>query len=165
MRARRALRRSAGALAALLLAASGCASDGGLQATTVLDHDQCHHLEPGLTRVDWDTVAAIRGSTLLGMTRPPEQQSTGQDPLLVALSRGQQPTPGYGFTLEGAHRQGDMAVIEVRWRTPAGDALLPQVITHPCLVVGLSGAAPERVEARDQTGQVLGSVTLRESAP
>jgi hypothetical protein len=81
-------------------------------------------------------------------------------PLLVAISRGQQPTPGYGLSLEAAHRSDATALVEVRWRTPAPDAVLAQVVTHPCLVVALPDAGFERVEARTVDGDTLGTLRL-----
>lgn len=146
-----------GALGAAML--GGCADDSAVTATTVLNYNQCQGLEAGLTRVDYAAVAGIRGGTLLGMSRP-KGDAQGDDLLLVAISRGRQPTPGYGFTLEGAHRRDSTVVISVNWETPASGAVLPQTLTHPCLVVGLPRAGFERVEAVDQTGESLGELEL-----
>jgi hypothetical protein len=177
------LRRRPLVIGAAVLLAAGCAGSPGIEAVSVLTHDQCQGLNPGLTQVDFAAVAGIRGSTLLGMTAnaPAADDAATDDAatddaaagaaaagaaagelLLVAISRGTQPTPGYGLTLQGAHREAGTAVIEVRWQTPESGALLPQVITHPCLVVGLADAAViDRVEAVDQRGESLGSVTVR----
>lgn len=144
-------------LLALLL--GGCAGEQGLSATTVLSYDQCQGIDAGLTRVDYAQVAGIRGSTLLDMTRP-EPDAGNDDLLLVAISRGRQPTPGYSFTLEDARRRNGTAVVSVRWRTPESGAVLPQVLTHPCLVVGLPVSGLERVEAVDTSGASLGSLDL-----
>ena len=142
---------------------TGCAAGASLDARTVLNHDQCQGLEPGLTRVDFATLAGIRGSRLLGVTTPeagPEQEAGARDLVLVAISRGTQPTPGYGFSLAGARREYGTAVVDVRWQTPEPGAMLPQVITHPCLVVGLPQDGLTRVTARDQSGKVLGAIDL-----
>lgn len=147
-------------LLALTLAFGGCAGNAGLEAVSVLSYDQCQGIGDGLTRVSYADVAGIRGSTLLDLSAPDAAGPQGEDDvLLVAISRGQQPTPGYRLTLEGAHRREDTAVIEVHWSTPESGAVLAQVMTHPCLVVGLS-ADVARVEAVDQTGADLGSLTL-----
>ncbi len=167
--------RTAGGLAALLGLATGCAGDGGrVEATTVLTYNQCRALEAGLTRVSYDQVAAIRGNTLLGMTAgaapgdgapdapatSPPEKAAAQSPLMVAISRGRQPTPGYSLTLEGAHRRGRTAVVSVQWHVPKPGAVLAQVITYPCLVVALPQADFRRVEAVDQSGALLGSLDL-----
>lgn len=144
------------ALAVLL---GGCAGEQSLNATTVLSYDQCQGIDSGLTRVDYAEVAGIRGSTLLDMSRP-EPDADNDDLLLVAISRGRQPTPGYSFSLEDARRRDGTAVVSVGWRTPDSGAVLPQVLTHPCLVVGLPASGLERVEAVDTSGESLGSLDL-----
>ena len=147
-------------LAALLILAGGCAEDAAtLNVTTVLNYNQCQGLEPGLTSVDYAAVAGIRGGTLLGMTQP-DDTDPDDDLLLVAISRGQQPTPGYGFTLEEARREGGTAVVSVRWKTPEPGAVLAQMMTHPCLVIGLEPEGLTRVEVVDQTGVSLGTLDL-----
>lgn len=149
----------------LAVLASGCAADASLQAETVLNHDQCQGLKPGVTRVDLPAVAAIRGSHLLS-TPGTNPAAADADPdaesqmLMVAISRGQQPTAGYGWRLEGARVEGSTAVIDVHWATPAPDTMVAQVITHPCLVVGLPHVGLERVEVRDQAGDSVGSLAL-----
>lgn len=149
--------RPAALLAALLL--GGCAGEQGLSATTVLSYDQCQGIDAGVTRVDYAQVAGIRGSTLLDMSRP--EPAAGNDGLLlIAISRGRQPTPGYSFTLEDARRRNGTAVVSLGWRTPESGAVLPQVLTHPCLVVGLPRSGIERVEAVDSSGASLGSLEL-----
>jgi len=149
--------RPAALLAALLL--GGCAGDRSLNATTVLSYDQCQGIDAGLTQVDYAQVAGIRGSTLLDMSRP-EPEAGDDDLLLIAISRGRQPTPGYGFTLEDAQRRNGTAVVSLGWRTPESGAVLPQVLTHPCLVVGLPRSGIERVEAVDSSGTELGILDL-----
>lgn len=149
--------RPAALLTALLL--GGCAGEQSLNATTVLSYDQCQGIDAGLTRVDYAQVAGIRGSTLLDMSRP-EPEAGNDDLLLIAVSRGRQPTPGYGFTLEEARRRNGTAMISLGWRTPESGAVLPQVLTHPCLVVGLPRSGIERVEAVDSSGTELGSLDL-----
>jgi hypothetical protein len=158
------------ALAIGLAFAGGCA-DSSVEAVTVLNYNQCKGLEAGLTRVDYAAVAGIRGSTLLSMTepersRPEDADQPGTPPgsrddlLLVAISRGRQPTPGYTLALEGARRQDGTAVVSLRWETPESGAVLAQMMTHPCLVVSLPGTGLTRVEAVDQSGSSLGSLDL-----
>jgi hypothetical protein len=144
-------------LSATLLAA-GCAGNGRLDAVSVLRHDQCEGLVAGLTRVDFAAVARIRGGTLLGMAAA--QPDVEDDLLLIAVSRGSRPTAGYALELVGARREATTAIIEVRWQAPEPGAMLAQVITHPCLVVGLPAEAIARVEARDQYGEPIGSLDL-----
>lgn len=143
----------------IVLALAGCAGGSTLPATTVLAYDQCQGLSPGLTRVDFGAVAGIRGSTLLSMT-PNEASQAPEQTLLVAISRGRQPTPGYTLSLTGARRDNGTAIIDVSWTTPPAGAVLAQMLTHPCLVVGLMEGDLKRVEARDQSGTTLGTLDL-----
>jgi len=152
-------RLAAGAWAALMTVVAGCADDASINATTVLDYNRCEGLDSGLTLVDYRAVAAIRGGKLLGITEPEQSEPQG-DLVLVAISRGQQPTPGYGFALEGAQRQDGAAVLSVRWESPEAGATLAQVTTHPCLVVGVPREGLDRIEAVDQDGTSLGTLDL-----
>lgn len=154
-------RRSArSALAIGLASLAACAADPKLPVATVLNYDRCQGIDTGLTRVDYAAVAGIRGSTLLEMQGDAPAVEPADAPLLIAISRGRQPTPGYRFTLQDAERQGTTAVITVRWDTPEPGSVLPQVTTHPCLVVSLPHQQFERVEAHDQDGTPLGALDL-----
>lgn len=156
--------RLVGTLALTLTVLAGCSGGARLDARTLLAYDQCQGVDAGLTRVDYPDVAGIRGSTLLNLARddePAAGAAEGDSPaLLIAISRGRQSTPGYGLSLVEARRFGNRAVIEVAWRTPESGAVLAQVVTHPCLVVGLPGQGLERVEAVDQSGATLGTLDL-----
>ncbi|MFU8814416.1 MAG: protease complex subunit PrcB family protein [Pseudomonadales bacterium] len=144
----------------LAVLAVGCAAEANLRAETVLNHHHCEGLEPGVTRVDLPTVAAIRGSNLLSAPGGAATAEGDTELLMIAISRGQQATAGYGWSLEGARVEGATAVVDVHWQTPDPDAMVAQVITHPCLVVGLPHEGLSRVEVRDQTGEPVGSVDL-----
>ncbi|MEQ8486240.1 MAG: protease complex subunit PrcB family protein [Pseudomonadales bacterium] len=140
---------------------AGCAGGRGVDVETVLAWDRCEGLRPGLTRVDLAALAGIRGTTLLGAPARPATPAAGDGLLLIAVSRGDQPTPGYGLSLQSARLDGATAVLELNWQTPEPGAMLAQVITHPCLVVGIADAAGiGRVEAVDQHGKRLGGVDL-----
>ncbi len=163
------LRRAvAAALCCVAASCSGGASHDDLQATAVLTYDRCQGLEPGLTRVDYAAVAGLRGSTLLSpidSAHPAERGApgdteAGENLLLIAISRGEQPTPGYGLTLDRAQRGEHTAVIQVQWHVPESGASLPQVVTHPCLVVALPDSGVERVEARTEAGETIGTLEL-----
>lgn len=139
---------------------AGCAGGRGIDVETVLTWERCQGLRAGVTQVDLAAVAGIRGTTLLGVA--PTAPESGDGLLLVAVSRGDQPTPGYGLSLRRARQEGTTAVLEVSWQTPEPGAMLAQVITHPCLVVGIDDAdGIARVEAVDQHGEPLGGVDLR----
>lgn len=145
-------------------AAGGCAGEPHLTARTVLAYDQCQGLDRGLSRVDPRDLAGIRGSTLLRMTDGGAGQegdaAAAAEPLLIAISRGRQPTSGYRLSLREAVRQGNTGILRLTWDVPPSGSVLPQVMTHPCLVVSVDPRALERVEAQDQTGVVIGELIL-----
>jgi hypothetical protein len=124
----------------------------------VLEHGQCQGLNSGLTIVDYADLARIRGSKLLSMSTPDGGETS--DLLLIAISQGQQPTPGYALTLESASAEGTTALVRVRWESPPADAVLAQMITHPCLVVGLPSAAFSQVRVVSQDYDEIGRLTV-----
>ena len=148
------------AVAALAAMSVGCTTGEPLAATEVLNHRSCKGITAGITAVSYDDVANLRGSRLIGQTTEPTQSEVPADLILVAISKGDQPTPGYEFTLQGARLDGASAVISLAWKTPAPDAVLPQVITHPCIVVGLARETLSSVRAVDADGQLIGELDL-----
>ena len=146
------------ALSLLALGAAGCAGPTLIEAVAVLQHGQCQGVDSGVTRVDYADLARIRGSNLLSLSTP-DGGETGSL-LLVAISRGQQPTSGYALSLDSASAEGTTALIRVRWDSPSADALLAQMITHPCLVVGLPSASFSKVRVVDQDDDELGRLTV-----
>jgi hypothetical protein len=144
-------------LVALMIQLHGC-NFGGADAVAVLAYDQCEGLRRGLTRVTYADVAGIRGSTLLRIDEP------SQDPvLLIAIFRGRQPTAGYELTLTHAQRRDDTTVVNVHWQTPKSGAVLTEKATSPCLVVALEPEGVNEVQAVDQSGQMIGELTLTDS--
>ncbi len=148
---------------------AGCAGEPHLSTRTVLEFDQCQGIDAGLSRVRTHDLAGIRGSTLLRMTNggsKPDPATAGaadraaDEPLLIAVSRGRQPTSGYRLSLEDAVRQGNTGLLRLNWEVPPSGSVLPQVMTHPCLVVSVDPQGLARVEARDQTGAVIGALEL-----
>lgn len=75
---------------------------------------------------------------------------------VLRIAMGQQPTAGYGLGFQpGAARlEQDVLEVEVVWQKPPPDAILPQVITHPCLLLRLPAVAFSRIRILDQDGRV-----------
>ncbi len=53
-----------------------------------------------------------------------------------------------------------MLTIRIKTDRPPPDAMLAQMITHPCLVVGIADPAVGRVKVLDESAAVLGEVDL-----
>jgi len=149
------------ALAMTLLAvATACARSSPIEAMEVLNYGQCEGLAAGVSQVRYEDLGRIRGGALVESA---EARSIGVDSsvALVALSRGPQSTPGYGFSLLEARRSADRAELTVRWIEPPPDAVLAQVITKPCLVIAIPRTGITRVTAIDTAGQPIGEVELK----
>jgi hypothetical protein len=70
--------------------------------------------------------------------------------LIVAM--GQKPTGGYGLELnrEFAVISNDTAVLKVSWIDPPKGAILPQIITSPCLAIILPRGPYSQIQLLDQ---------------
>ena len=150
------------AYAAVALASSalaGCAQARHVDVMTILAYGNCQTNEIGVRTIDYATLATFRGAHLIGMT---ESDESAQQPVhLIAIVPGEFPTPGYSVTLkDGAMLAGDQLTIEVKTDRPAPDAVLAQMITHPCLVVGIADPSVARVKVVDDSAAVLGEVVL-----
>ncbi|MEZ5557303.1 MAG: protease complex subunit PrcB family protein [Pseudomonadales bacterium] len=127
--------------------------------------EQCQGIAAGVTQLDYDDLARIRGSRLLKSPPAVPEAGAGNSPdqssaVLVAISRGVQPTSGYRLTLARAELTGLSAIVTVNWQTPAADAVVAQVLTHPCLVVGLPRGALHDLRVVDQNGTEIGQLSL-----
>lgn len=147
------------AVAATLLI--GCAQAHRVDVTTVLANDNCRTDEAGVRAIDYAALAAFQGTRLIGMT---ESVEAAQRPLHLVAIAGEFPTPGYSISLQdGAELAAGVLTIRIKTDRPPQDAMLAQVITHPCLVVGIADPAVGRVKVLDESAAVLGEVDL--SAP
>jgi hypothetical protein len=127
-------------------------------ASQVFSLDYCTGVTAGVRVLQAADLSTIHGGALALPPGLPESAAT-----LVVISRGDQPTPGYGFTLTDVQDNEPVqgtARVTVTWRTPPRDAILPQVVTHPCLVVALPTGTLRRIEVIDQHGAIVGSVDL-----
>ena len=141
---------------------TGCDRGEELAATEVLNNTNCKGAQDGLHPVSYADVARLRGSTLLSMsagTQPPDASSQSEL-LLFAISAGRQPTPGYYFSLKDARLKNGVAELQLHWQTPDPDSVQAQVITYPCIVVGLEAGDFSDIRAVDQHGEKLGEVRI-----
>jgi len=137
-----------GLLTGLVVFLCSACSAPAVEVTEVLNYGMCKTLKKGIQQVDFADLARIRGSRLLGGETTTVTAGIDQPMLLVAVSNGSQPTPGYGFELVVAGGSATAVRLDYRWLTPAPDAVLAQVVTSPCSVVQLSTPkAPGSVSA------------------
>ncbi len=71
---------------------------------------------------------------------------------ILIAAMGQKPTGGYGLELnrEFAVISDDTAVLRVSWIEPPKGAILPQIITSPCLVIILAKGPYSQIHLLDQ---------------
>ena len=142
----------------VLVLCTGCTGGDSIDSAVLLNHSDCTIAKAGMQMVSYEDVARLRGSTLLSMTSAPINHQP--DLILLAISNGRQPTPGYRFDLIGAFAAEGIATLELRWLAPADDSPQPQMITHPCIVIGLERGAFESVRAVDEHRNLLGEVAI-----
>ena len=144
---------------------AGCDRGLELAATEVLNNTNCKGAQDGLHKVSYADVAGLRGSTLLSMTAGTSQVSSPQaadtpELLLFAISRGRQPTPGYFFTLNDARLKDGVAELQLNWQTPNPDSVQAQVVTYPCIVVGVEAGEFRDIRALDQDDELIGEIRI-----
>ena len=112
----------------------------------------------GLARIDYPDLARLQGQTLLGISIEPSPDAP--ELLLFSVYRGPQPTPGYRFALQNSERHGRILHLNLVWQQPESGAVLAQLLTTPCLVVGMDRGEFDELKAVDQDGTLLGTVIL-----
>ena len=143
------------------IALSGCERPAELAATEVLNEINCRGAAPGLKLATFAEVAALRGSTLLGMSAEPiGNAATTPELILLTLSKGRQPTPGYQFHLRDAYLEERTATLAFEWQTPKRNAALAQITTNPCMVVGLEAGEFDVIQALDEDDNLLGELRI-----
>ena len=152
------------ALATWLLLASfaGCARSAPVEVVTVFSHGNCQRINEGVAFVSVGQLASFRGVELLQLETPPPAEGAPADetPLLVAILRGTRPTAGYTLELAGAPSlEAGVLTVTTRLMAPPPDAILAQVLTHPCLVIRIVAPPFERVRVLDETGELIGEAS------
>lgn len=147
---------------------TGCGSDKRVNTVSVLANPNCKGVSEGLTEVTLADVARFRGSQLV----VPETTATDQTPvassnaasepmpLLIALSRGPQPSRGFELHLANQARvvAPTQLALELYWSEPDTSKPQPLVTTNPCLVVSVPTGPWEQISATDQHGNLLGTL-------
>lgn len=76
---------------------------------------------------------------------------------VIVISMGQKPTPGYAVDVpEGSVTlQGTSLTISTVWHQPSEGAILPQVITSPCVAITVPTAQYSTVKVENQNGDIV----------
>lgn len=143
-----------------ILLCMGCSSaQQPIPAVEVLNQGNCKITEMGAALVSFEELAQLRRSTLLSLTTP--GLNAAPNLTLVAVSNGPQPTPGYRFELVDAFTNKGIATIRLRWVAPDPGSILPQVISYPCIVVGLERGDFKQLRAVDDHDNLLGTLLIQ----
>ncbi len=147
----------AGLCVLLSLGGAAC-STASIPVTELLNNGNCNGLEAGVQAVTLEEVAGLRGRKMIvSSTTPADKPSETQR--LIAISRGEQPTAGYALELVSVQTAtGERIEVTVRWHEPAADAVVAQVLTRPCMVLGLPDAAIGPVSVKLEDGSPLGGL-------
>jgi hypothetical protein len=148
---------------AVLAALGGCADADRVTVMTVLNHGNCQTTTTGVQMIDYEAVAQLRGARLIGMSNEPAAATPALH--LIAILPGEFPTTGYSIHLDGAAPElTDPLVLRITVQPPPKEAVLAQVMTRPCLVVGIDNPAVKRLRVIDAKDAVLGEVDLGAAA-
>jgi hypothetical protein len=145
----------------ILLALSACSStSSNLAVTEHSAQPQCAGISSGLTQLTPQTLQRLQQRQFLieGSNDPAAGAPVAQE-LLIAVSHGAQPSPGYRFELRSATLSEGVAQLNLHWTTPPTNSIQATVMTNPCLVLALPKGDYQRVVAQDQNG-AIGSLDL-----
>ncbi|MEM1231936.1 MAG: protease complex subunit PrcB family protein [Pseudomonadota bacterium] len=140
----------------------GCHSAQPVQSQELLNHHACVSVSAGVAEVALSDLSRIRGSRLLQLgngTADQDLPELSTATRLFVVSRGEMPTPGYRFEVAAVTREAEELVIDLTWTTPPADSVLPQVLTHPCVVLALPVNGATTVVARSEDAE-LGRLAL-----
>ncbi|MBS3731294.1 MAG: protease complex subunit PrcB family protein [Desulfobacterales bacterium] len=75
---------------------------------------------------------------------------------LLLVHMGRKSTSGYSLELlpQSVRRTGHTAVINLKWNAPAADAMVAQVITHPCILIRLPKNGFSGIRVLDSRGRI-----------
>jgi len=146
-------------LAALVGCAAGAAVPGTVPAKAILADLHCGGDSPGVRRladaVQWE---ALQRRIARRRPGPPATQPGVPDfsrESVLVIEMGRRPSLGYSVLLaerEARLRDGRLE-IRVAWEEPAPGMLQAQMITSPCLVVGVPAEARAEIIVLDARGR------------
>lgn len=146
-------------LAALAGCAGGPGGAGTVPARAILADLHCGGDSPGVRRLadaaQWEALLRRIARRRPG---PPEPGAGAPDfsrESVLVIEMGRRPTLGYSISLaerEARLRDGRLE-IRVAWEEPAPGMLQGQMLTSPCLVVGVPAEARAEIVVLDVQGQ------------
>ena len=125
---------------------------------------RCPATQPGIRVIrdaaSWAEWQRQRQQMFFSVSNEPEAAAADLDfgqISVIVISMGQKPTPGYTVDVpEGSVRlQGTSLTISAIWQQPPEGAILPQVLTSPCVAITVPTAQYSTVKVENQNGDFV----------
>ena len=164
------LRRTSSVVLILVLGACGTGlnpipdTSEPVQAQVIYRGIQCPAIQPGIQvirdAISWTDWQRQRQQMFFLASNEPEDAAPDLDfgqASVIVISMGQKPTPGYTVDVpEGSVAlQGTLLTINTIWQQPPEGAILPQVITSPCIAITVPTVPFSTVTVENQNGDIL----------
>lgn len=167
---------------ALALVATACSGVQPVESLVLLNQRDCQNVSAGVQETTLATISTLRRSRLLAAPDSAANSESGSAPdstpvtaradlpaltstRLFAISKGIQPTPGFAFALQSLSLNGGELQLRLDWQSPPADAVLPQMTTQPCIVVGIPDTAARELVILDQSGEIARLTLTTERSP
>ncbi len=124
----------------------------------------CPATQPGIRVIrdaaSWSEWQRRQQQMSFSTSNEPEQEAAAlnfSQVTVIVISMGQKPTPGYAVDVpEGSVTlQGPSLTISTVWQQPPEGAILPQVITSPCVAITVPTAQYSTVKVENQHGDIV----------
>ncbi|MEZ5543211.1 MAG: protease complex subunit PrcB family protein [Pseudomonadota bacterium] len=136
--------------------------------TTLATGTQCAPSAPAPAARWLDTPASLQ-SAYRDMTRHSLGANTLPAPVpdfaaygVLQVFMGQQPTGGYQLRLlrPNLELHATAATVRIEWLSPPPGAILPQLVTSPCLLLAVPRGAYHTLTVTDQAGRIRANAAL-----
>lgn len=116
-------------------------------ARQVTASDHCGLVAPGLVDIaDEATLKRFLALPAQTLTLPAVDHPAFDQEHLLVVALGQQPSAGYGVTLQSAALHDQSLRLDVTVRKPAENQMTAQVVTTPCMVLAIRANDWQRIE-------------------
>jgi hypothetical protein len=134
----------------LVMSISACSSQQTVGFSVIKESKQCHIQSAGISQLldkkdQEKATKALTGSSTSQARNTLEQlfDTHIKTEHLYLVSQGKKPSAGYGFNVTGptGSLSDNTLTLPISFTSPAPDSMVAQVITSPCLVLGIDSSA------------------------
>ena len=125
---------------------------------------RCPATQPGIRVIrdaaSWANWQRQQQQMSFSASNEPEDTAVGLDfdqVTAIVISMGRKPTPGYSVDVPvgSVTLQGTSLTISTVWQQPPEGAILPQVITSPCVAITVPTTQYSTVKVENQNGDIV----------